>query len=461
MHARRDRKVSVNPTDMDPRAVSRWVSTLGSAAQQFSQIFTQKEIDGFHLISLSDADLKNLGVRSRHVRKKILLGAARIKQNAMNSSPEGGVEFDFVETIKQWANFAYYFSDYVDVCELIVEFSGVDFFSFPGSDFRKQRRGAGSNYYAFKQVVGKGAFGVVHKIVEKQSKEVRAAKTIKLGTGSKARRVRKGIKKEIDIMKVCKHENVINFIEYFETQDYIEMVMEYLGGKNLLERLLDQDGFSEGQALGFFRQMTAAVKYLHSIDLVHRDVKLDNFLLENWSNEARIVLADFGLSQRLRKYDALSHPCGTLGYTAPEVVKAEPYSLNCDVWSLGVCMFIMLVGYPPFEVDTEGELHALIVAGEYSLEGNEWDRISDEAKSLIRELLTYDWRSRCSAKEILDHAWLKSTGVIGKKRSERARFTRTATSAAFNSKTSETFQNIISDDAKLKRFPSNNDEVKE
>merc|ERR1712157_722160 len=133
--------------------------------------------------------------------------------------------------------------------------------------------------------------------------------------------------------------------------------------------------------------------------------------------------------------------------------KAEPYSLNCDVWSLGVCMFIMLVGYPPFEADTEGELHALIVKGEYSLEDSSWEKVSDEAKSLIRELLTYDWHSRCSAKEILEHAWLKSKGG-GRKRSERSRFTRTATSAAFNSKTSETFQNIISNDDQLKRFPS-------
>ena len=94
---------------------------------------------------------------------------------------------------------------------------------------------------------------------------------MKLGKGARARRKRKEIMQEIDIMKVCKHENVIDFIEYFSTKDRLSLILEFLGGKNLLERLLDQDGFSEPQAHGFFVQMANAVHYLHEIDIVHRN----------------------------------------------------------------------------------------------------------------------------------------------------------------------------------------------
>lgn len=252
---------------------------------------------------------------------------------------------------------------------------------------------------------------------------------------------------EIDIMKVCKHENVIDFIEYFSTKDRLSIILEFLGGKNLLERLLDQDGFSEPQAHQFFKQMANAVHYLHEIDIVHRDVKLDNFLLENWSNDARIVLADFGLSHRLRRNDTLSHPCGTLGYTAPEVVKGEEYELNCDVWSLGVCLFVMLVGFAPFEGDTQPELRDLIIAGEYSMDTREWTKITKEAKDLIPNLLSYDHNQRYTSKDLLEHTWILGKGGDAS-RSERSRFTRSATSATFNSKTDEALAPVERDQIK-------------
>ena len=84
----------------------------------------------------------------------------------------------------------------------------------------------------------------------------------------------------------------------------------------------------------------------------------------------------------------IEHPCGTLGYTAPEVVKGEPYELNCDVWSLGVCLFVMLVGFAPFEGDTQPELRDLIVAGEYSMDAREWTKITKEGKDIIPNLLS-------------------------------------------------------------------------
>lgn len=430
----RHRALSINPNTMEPRDVSRWVATLGGAATQFSQIFLKKRINGFGLMGLSEEDLKGMGVRSRTARKKILLGTERMKAVTMNFT-EGADEFDFVDVVKQWGNYSYYFNDYADVCELIAEFSGLDI-PFPGSDFRKIRRGDCVNYYKIKEIVGRGAFGTVHRIIDKKSNKVCAAKMIKLGKGSKARRVKANIMKEIDVMKVCKHENVIHFIEYFSTQDRLSLILEFLGGKNLLERLLDQDGFSEAQALGFFKQMAFAVSYLHEIDTVHRDVKLDNFLLQNWSNDARIVLADFGLSQRLRRDDVLSHPCGTLGYTAPEVVQGKVYSPNCDVWSLGICLFIMLAGFPPFEGDNETELRDLIIAGEYSMEGREWSKVTEKAKDLVQDLLTYDHETRCSAHDVTGHPWVQSKGGEGG-RGERARFSGSVSSATFNSKTDE------------------------
>jgi len=446
----RNRALSDTPSEMTPRDVSRWVSSLGGSATQISQVFAQQKINGFSLMSLSDADLKGLGVRNRSVRNKILMGTEKMKAVSMQFK-QGSAEddFDFVDLIKQWGNFAYYFSDYVEICELIVEYSGLDI-PFPGSDFRKIRRGDCVNYYKLLEVVGKGAFGTVHKVVDKKTSKTRAAKIMPLGKRHKAKKVKKAIMKEIDIMKVCKHENVIQLVEYFSTKDRLSLILEFLAGKNLLERLLDQDGFSELQALSFFKQMANAIFYLHSIDIVHRDVKLDNFLLENWSNDARIVLADYGLSHRLRRNDSLKHPCGTLGYTAPEVIKSEDYDLNCDIWSLGVCLFVMLCGFPPFEGDTQAELRDLIVAGDYSLEGREWKHVSKSAQDLVRSLLAYDRHARHCAQDVLDHPWLSDTEKSGDSgdRSKRSRVSRTATCSVFNSATETSFSPLEGDTLK-------------
>ena len=176
--------------------------------------------------------------------------------------------------------------------------------------------------------------------------------------------------------------------------------------------------FSEAQAAYIMKQVFSCIFYCHSKSIVHRDLKPENLLIDKVVGEEKdpdkkrfkIKIIDFGTSGVFDPNDSLKEKIGTPYYIAPEVIKKK-YNEKCDIWSCGVIMYLLLVGYPPFNGSSDKQIIQAVLRGEYSLDEPEWDEISDEAKNLIRRCLTKDIDKRISAGEALQHPWITKYGA--------------------------------------------------
>jgi len=185
--------------------------------------------------------------------------------------------------------------------------------------------------------------------------------------------------------------------------------MEYCTGGELFDRIVAAKKFTEKHACDIMEQMLSAVKHLHEHGIVHRDLKPENFLMNDVSEESEVKLIDFGLSKRFSNKDAIEKMktvVGTPYYVAPEVLKGN-YDTMCDVWSLGVMLFVFLCGYPPFEGDNNKEIFKNVVKQELEFDPIDWDSVSAEAKDLVSKMLTKDPSKRISAEDCAKHSWFK------------------------------------------------------
>lgn len=162
----------------------------------------------------------------------------------------------------------------------------------------------------------------------------------------------------------------------------------------MFDEIAKKTVFSEKDAAIIIEQILEAIAYCHAKNIVHRDLKPENVLIDSTNNN-NIKVIDFGTSQKMNPKFKMNQTFGTSYYIAPEVLVTD-YDEKCDVWSIGVIMFILLSGKPPFDGDTDKEICKKVRDGKYSIAGPEWDEISDEAKDLLKKLLTYDPKNRIS-----------------------------------------------------------------
>ena len=220
----------------------------------------------------------------------------------------------------------------------------------------------------------------------------------------------KRLKREVDIMRRLKHPNIIEFVEVFEDTDYLMMVMEYCPGYELFDVILARKCFTEADAKPIFAQIAKALHYLHSLSILHRDVKPENVLIKSSpdprTGQLVAKLLDFGLSKNAGGGSAAKTFVGTPCYVAPEVEYTSKglggtYSFPADCWSLGAVLYVMLVArFPEFEQDA---MTGKIVV---KLNPQLWGHISTEAKDLIRSLMNTNPNARLSAGSALMHPWL-------------------------------------------------------
>eukprot|EP00494_Astrolonche_serrata_P033785 UN34054 len=210
------------------------------------------------------------------------------------------------------------------------------------------------------------------------------------------------------ILRDISHRHVVKLWEDFETDDKIYMVQDLLEGGELFDKIIEQTFFSESEAAKVIVQICDALVYLHERNIVHRDLKPENLLLTDKSDNYDVKIIDFGLAKR--SAEKMSMPCGTPGYVAPEILKRKPYHKEVDIWSLGVIMYILLCGFPPFHEDGGNlkKLYKQIRAGKYSFPAKFWSNISDAAKTLIRQMLTVKPHMRITAKGIMADKWLEA-----------------------------------------------------
>jgi len=256
--------------------------------------------------------------------------------------------------------------------------------------------------------LGSGAFSIVKLAIHKKTKDQRAIKIIDKDAIKEKKEM---LEREVDILKRIQHPNIIAVVEIYETPRYLNLVMELATGGELFDSIVSRGKYSEKDAARIVQQVASACSYLHSIGIVHRDLKPENLLLENKSPDSRVKIADFGLSKMMEAQSVLQTACGTPGYVAPEVLIGEGYNQEVDVWSIGVIMYILLCGFPPFYAENNSKLFEKIMSGSYSFPSPYWDKISSSAKDLIRCMLVVDPKKRFTSIQVSEHPWIR--GLVG------------------------------------------------
>lgn len=185
------------------------------------------------------------------------------------------------------------------------------------------------------------------------------------------------LEKEIHIMRHIQHPNIVDFYSVYMDEKNIYLVLEYLEGGELYEHIMEKEVYTEMEAREALLPIIDAVRYLHQSGIVHRDLKPENIVYTCKEGVSVIKIIDFGVSQIITNSTVMSTAVGTPMYMAPEIFTGEKYRCAVDVWSIGVILYVLLCGYPPFEAETPNGLQEEIKAGEIEFDPEYWADISE------------------------------------------------------------------------------------
>lgn len=278
------------------------------------------------------------------------------------------------------------------------------------------------NHYTLQKELGKGNFSVVRLGVHKSTGEKFAVKVVDkkrfyMQSNDKSDGA---IMAEVDILKSIRHPGVIGIQEVFDTPETLYLVLDLVNGGELFDRIVEKKKFSEEDSRALFGNLVSAIEYLHNMGIAHRDLKPENILMVSKTSDTEIKLTDFGVSRFVSEADYMSTLCGTPQYLAPEILahaKTQAgYGKACDLWSMGVILYILLVGYPPFAEGNKspgaGSLFEQITNARYEFHSPWWDPISPSAKDLIMRLLNVDPTDRINIADTKNHPWMQGQREI-------------------------------------------------
>lgn len=257
--------------------------------------------------------------------------------------------------------------------------------------------------YNFIKVIGHGSFGTVREAIRKSHSarnEKFAIKSIPVNKISSLT----DLKIEIEILRTADHPNIIRFFETYEDSNYVHIVMEICSGGDFLTRISQQCKVSEHIVANYMYKICSAVNYLHSLKFCHRDLKPENFLMTSSDANAEVKIIDFGLATKFKGADTFHYIVGTPYYIAPEVL-CKKYGKECDVWSLGVILFTIICGEPPFTGKNPEEIFEKILNEKVKFESPNWQYISKDCKSLIKKMMAKDPFLRIDMTRVLEHEW--------------------------------------------------------
>ncbi|KAL3945402.1 MAG: hypothetical protein SGBAC_000535 [Bacillariaceae sp.] len=259
-------------------------------------------------------------------------------------------------------------------------------------------------HYTWGDQIGIGTFSAVHEVTSKESGKLFAAK--------------KAIRKDLHpsdavalhdeiaaLRKVAGCEQVVKLYDVYDDPDHTVMVLEIMGGGDLIDRIIEKRHYTEYDAKEVSRKLIMGVAHCHKFKIANRNLKPESLLLKAGS-DTDVKISDFGYAKTVTFPNSLRTQCGTEGYVAPEVLEHRPaYDIACDIWSLGVVIYIVLGGYRPFRGEGE-EVMKQIRYGEYKFHKRYWSHVSKEAKSLIQQMLTVDPQLRITAEDALKSEWV-------------------------------------------------------
>lgn len=262
--------------------------------------------------------------------------------------------------------------------------------------------------YDLQEDLGEGKFGLVKLGIHKKTEEKVAIKIIK--KDSMDQKDLELVRSEIDIMKLCKHKNIVGLLDHYENNEYIFIVMEYLAGGDLgnyaKKRKYD---FSEEEVRIILYQITKGIDYLHKYGVAHRDLKPDNIMLHKKGSINYLKIMDFGLSKILGPQEKVADGFGTLSFVAPEVLVRKPYNKEVDIWSIGITLYYILTGTLPFDnsEDNEEVIAKKIVFSKLEFYDKKWKKISDTCMNYVEKTLIKEPEKRWTSKQLLNHEWFK------------------------------------------------------
>ncbi|KAL6241528.1 MAPK-activated protein kinase Srk1 [Rhinocladiella similis] len=294
----------------------------------------------------------------------------------------------------------------------------------------------GLERYILIEKMGDGAFSNVYKARDTQTHDEVAIKVVRKFEMNSNQRA--NILKEVQIMRQLDHPNIVRLVDFSESRQYYYIVLELCPGGELFHQIVRLTYFSEDLSRHVITQVAKALLYLHEeCGVVHRDIKPENLLFypvpfvptrnpkprgpddEDKADEGEFIpgvgaggigqikIADFGLSKVIWDSQTMT-PCGTVGYTAPEIVKDERYSKSVDMWALGCVLYTLLCGFPPFYDESIQVLTEKVARGQYTFLSPWWDDISKSAQDLVSHLLTVNPDKRFTIEQFLAHPWIRN-----------------------------------------------------
>uniref|UniRef100_A0A4W5RSI4 Myosin, light chain kinase 5 n=1 Tax=Hucho hucho TaxID=62062 RepID=A0A4W5RSI4_9TELE len=259
-----------------------------------------------------------------------------------------------------------------------------------------------TDHYNVLEKLGVGKFGQVFKLTHKETGRVCAGKFYK---GRRAKE-REAARKEIELMNYLHHPKLVHCLGAYDLKPEMVMVMEFIAGGELFERIVD-DSFvhTEPASVHYMQQIVEGMGYMHQQNIIHLDLKPENIVCVDHTG-TRIKIIDFGLASKLDPSTPLKVMHGTPEFVAPEVIGYEPVSLATDMWSIGVICYILLSGESPFQGNSEAETLALVTGAQWEFDEESFEEITDQAKDFISSLLNKEPRRRISCEEALVHSWI-------------------------------------------------------
>ncbi|KAM4624173.1 myosin light chain kinase, smooth muscle-like [Polymixia lowei] len=260
------------------------------------------------------------------------------------------------------------------------------------------------DHYNMHEKLGVGKFGQVFRLSHKETGQVCAGKFYR----ARSSKEKTAARREIELMNCLHHPKLVQCLAAYDTRSEIVMIMEYIAGGELFERIVDENfEHTEPTSARYVQQILGGMQYVHKQNIVHLDLKPENIVCVDTTG-TQIKIIDFGLASKIESGKPLMVMHGTPEFVAPEVINYEPVGLETDMWSIGVICFILLSGESPFQGNSDAETLALVTAARYEFDQESFEDISDQAKEFISALLKKDRRCRLSCDEALAHPWMAS-----------------------------------------------------
>lgn len=258
--------------------------------------------------------------------------------------------------------------------------------------------------YELGNILGSGSFGQVREAKLKESEETRAVKMLEPDKGDGEWSNHAMFVREVGLLQQIKHENIIRYYDFYEDHAFLYVVMELCSGGEVFAKIVEMKRFSEKNAAHLGQQMLKAIDYIHNINIAHRDIKAENFMLSDSNIQSPVKMIDFGMATKFKPEQVLTELCGSPHYLSPELI-GQKYNHLADVWAFGVLMYLLMYGHYPYDAKQPRDIMVKILT-----EPIKWQskaKLSAEAIEFLKLLLEHDLKKRVSAEQALNHRWMK------------------------------------------------------